>query len=766
MKNGRWTRRSILTRGVWACFAAPAAVQSLLAQVQTVVALQPFAQHVRRVEDALDYLGQPLPLDIQNRINQAIGTANEEQAVAAVQDLLDPFVLAIVNINGESRVKVAQGTAKPELVEGGTRLFLVKVENEAPVRSRLVVQSPNSGPTYIQSSGVAEPKLLLTSQVVAERWADISTYAGSPMSPTLSGLAVEYVILGVYSRDRGQRSAQVAFNVGQGTQDIGFRNDILIVFDCKPARSVSLHVRDEKGEPSFASFIIRDQHQRIYPNPSKRLAPDFPFQQQIYRTEGESIRLPEGKYTVEYSRGPEYLSMTKELNVHGNGPDEMSFRLQRWIDPSTYGWWSGDHHIHAAGCSHYENPTEGVDPEVIMRQVLGEGLNTGAVLTWGPSWYHQKGFFTSQDSALSTAQTLLHYDVEVSLFPSSHAGHLVLLGLTEDDYPGTTRIEEWPSWDYPVMRWAKLQGAVVGFAHSGVGLQVKTNQLPNYEMPAFDSVGANEYIVDVTQPDTVDFISVVDTPYVWELNIWYHTLNAGFRARIAGETDFPCISADTVGTGRSYVKLDRLTYRGWIDGIRSGRSYVGDGKSHLIDFSVNGVEVGSGSSEVAIDEGRTARIQVKAAAMLKEFPELRFHNNALMVDLPYDQRPYWDVERARIPGTRDVPVEVIVNGLPVARKIITADGKVREMDFEVPIRKSSWVAVRILASSHTNPVFAIVEGKPVRASRASVQWCMDAVSQCWTQKSPLIRPSERDEALKFYNKAREVYRQRLSESPE
>jgi hypothetical protein len=156
--------------------------------------------------------------------------------------------------------------------------------------------------------------------------------------------------------------------------------------------------------------------------------------------------------------------------------------------------------------------------------------------------------------------------------------------------------------------------------------------------------------------------------------------------------------------------------------------------------------------------GQVARIQVKAAAILSEFPDPRFAN------LAYDQRPYWDTERARIPGSRDVPVEVIVNGLPVARKTIVADGKIRELDFEVPIRKSSWIAVRILASSHTNPVFAIVDAKPVRASRASMQWCLDAVSQCWSQKSPLIRPAERDEALKVYDQAREVYRRRLPES--
>ena len=28
----------------------------------------------------------------------------------------------------------------------------------------------------------------------------------------------------------------------------------------------------------------------------------------------------------------------------------------------------------------------------------------------------------------------------------------------------------------------------------------------------------------------VDFVSTVDTPYVWELNMWYQTLNCGYSA--------------------------------------------------------------------------------------------------------------------------------------------------------------------------------------------------------------------------------------------
>ena len=36
----------------------------------------------------------------------------------------------------------------------------------------------------------------------------------------------------------------------------------------------------------------------MYPNPAKRLAPDFFFHNQIYRHDGESVVLPPGRYTA------------------------------------------------------------------------------------------------------------------------------------------------------------------------------------------------------------------------------------------------------------------------------------------------------------------------------------------------------------------------------------------------------------------------------------------------------------------------------------
>ena len=122
---------------------------ALIANAQQVplpspaVPLQPLAQQGRQLETALSYLGQPLPADDLARIDEAIADTQENEAVKRLQSVLDPHVLALVHINPESRVKVEQGPAKPELVEAGTRLFLVKVINEAVVTAQIKVEITN-----------------------------------------------------------------------------------------------------------------------------------------------------------------------------------------------------------------------------------------------------------------------------------------------------------------------------------------------------------------------------------------------------------------------------------------------------------------------------------------------------------------------------------------------------------------------------------------------------------------------------------------------
>ena len=750
----------------------------------TEVEPQPFLAALRRIVDATDYLGSPFSDAEKQTLNQCIA-AHDSAAIGRACAVLDAHSLFFVNINPEQRVKVAQGPARPELDEGGWRQFLVRVQNDAGVTAKLAASSPFAKVVYVPGSPPVVPNALPKDPglpALEARWLDLQMFDDQPMKPALSGLNLEYRIIQLYSRDAGKREASFSFDTGQGTQDLGFRNEVSILFDCRPAHAVKLSITDENGAPCTASLLVRDKAKRVYPSQFKRLAPDFFFHPQVYRADGETMKLPPGKYEVTLQRGPESLAETQMLTTD---MAEWRFQVKRWIDPSKLGWWSGDHHIHAAGCAHYSVPTMGVHAPDMARHCQGEDLKIGANLTWGPCFDYQKQFFTGKEDKESSYPFLLRYDVEVSGFGSHRSGHLCLLKLKEQMYPGGDSTAHWPTLCLNTLKWAKKQGALCGPAHSGWGLAPQSpnqpmsdrripndqlpapEKLPDYAIPRFDGIGANEYIVDVTHevegPDgklvpAVDFLSTVDTPAPWELNIWYHTLNAGFRTRASGETDFPCIYGERVGLGRAYVKLDgKLTYDAWCEGIRSGRAYVSDGRSHLMEFRANDVALGENGSELKLAAPGRIKLAAKVAALLNEKPD------PTMKGRPLSAKPFWDIERARIGVTRSVPVEVLVNGAPVARKVLSADGHTEDMTFDIEITRSSWVALRIFPSSHTNPIFIIVDGKPIRETR-SIEWCRKGVDQCWSQKESLIDPKEHADAVASYDHARKVYQARLAET--
>ena len=531
-------------------------------------------------------------------------------------------------------------------------------------------------------------------------------------------------------------------------------------FECLPATQVTLRILDAYGNPGFAKFEIRDSSGRIYPAQSKRLAPDFFFQRHIYRGDGEAIALPAGEYTIECSRGPETIPETKTLQV-GEEPTELVYRVERWIDPARQGWWSGDHHIHAAGCLHYENPTQGVQPEDMIRHIMGEDLKVGCCLTWGPCFDYQKRFFTGEVAEQSQYPYTLRYDVEVSGFGSHMSGHLNLLNLTEQIYPGGESKDHWPTLGLNTLRWAKRQGAVCGPAHSSIGLsrfvgrvpdtegKDGPNGLPHFNIPAYDGIGANEFVVDVTHevpgPEgtpipAVDFISAMNTERTAEWNMWYHVLNCGFRVAVSGETDFPCMSGERVGIGRVYAQVDgEVTFPKWVQSIADGRSYVSDARCHLLDFAATAatpgarpVPVGQHGSEVELPTSGEIRVSLAAAA--------------------------------RLEGEPNVPVELIVNGYPVAEQSLLADGVMRELSFRTTIDRSSWVAVRVFPHAHTNPIYVTVGGEPIRASADSARWCLLGVEQCWKSKQHTYADDEQEDARAAYEHAADVYRRIIAES--
>ncbi len=245
--------------------------------------VQPLLLHVRRLAEAMESLGNPLPAQTTAKLDAAARAADESQVRRLIQEALDPLCLLRVHINPESRVKVDMGPARPELVEQGWRQFLVKVHNEAGVTAPLKAGSPQAAPVSNAPTLQQQQRALgrtipvpIGPAEVRDRWLDMQLFNGRPLAPTLSGAKLEYRILHLYSRDAGQRSAVLSFDVGQGTQDIGFRNDVTLTFEAKPSQPLTFRVKDENGEPTLAGFTLTDPQGRVYPSQAKRLAPAFP----------------------------------------------------------------------------------------------------------------------------------------------------------------------------------------------------------------------------------------------------------------------------------------------------------------------------------------------------------------------------------------------------------------------------------------------------------------------------------------------------------
>jgi hypothetical protein len=749
---------------------------------------QPYFAGVNRAVSELAGLGAPMAPRDAAQIS-AMSLRGDRASVGAAEAVLDRYTLARLSVDAGGSAHLSTGGAPRNLVEQGWRMFLVRVENTSGKRDgfELIQAGFRTPGRMMGGNSVAQRSTLLDTlnkgPLIEKMWIMAQLHDTTPIIRygyeipviQLSGSPLEYHVVQVFSRDRGPRRAEMVASTFPADVAAGSSATRVFDFVCMPTRDVLFSVKDADGRGCIASLTVTDTQGLVYPPQAMRLAPDLSFQRQVYRGDGESLRLPDGAYTIVSRRGPEYLVGVQTAVINsGSGPVEV--KLERWIDPAKWGWYSGDTHIHAGGCAHYQVPTEGVSPETMIRHVRGEGLSIGDILSWAPSWYYQKQFFTghSESPAASLehpelqaannasllpratqedAESLLRYDVEVSGFPSSHAGHLVLLRLREEDYPGTKLIEDWPSWNLPILKWAKAQGAVAGYAHCGNGMVVDSTDLPNYEIPPMDGIGTQEAIIDVTH-GAVDFLSGCDTRPVAELNAWYHMLNCGYRLAMIGETDFPCITGERPGVGRSYIKLDSRPegdagYEAWIGGLKEGRLYCGDGRSHFLDFSVEGKS--SGGGDVAPAAAGRVKIEATVAARLE--PEPTAETEAIR-SAPMR---LWHLENARIGGTRNVLVELVVNGFPVGTATLLADGTPRQISFEAAIGRSSWAALRIMPSSHTHPVFVTVGGAPLRASRRSAQWCRDCVDKVWEVKSPFMRESELPEAKIAFDAARAAY---------
>ena len=261
--------------------------------------LQPLMAEVRRLVEAMEYLGEPFAEADRARLDAAANMGDEARAVAEIQRVLDPKCLLVVRINPESRVSTERGAAPARLVEHGWRAFLMKVRNEAGVTGALDAESP-AGEASVSSrhsdcdraalrpAGRCRGPLARPRDVRWQADGAEALRSGSRV-PDRAGVQPRPRP----SRSAARRDARRRHSGHRIPQPRGGAVRRRAVARCRRCACTTRH-----GRPTTAAFVVKDGIGRVYPARSKRLAPDFFFQEQIYRANGESVRLPAGEFSV------------------------------------------------------------------------------------------------------------------------------------------------------------------------------------------------------------------------------------------------------------------------------------------------------------------------------------------------------------------------------------------------------------------------------------------------------------------------------------
>lgn len=180
----------------------------------------PFRNHCRQLLRALEKDASPLPAETVRELRGLLRRDPHDPAAASAtaQKLLDPHCLLAVNINAESRVKAMRGPARIQLCRDRPSLVLLKIHNDGGVTHALRLDGP-------ELAGVRNCD--------AGRWLEAVLVAEAPFAPELSGRRLEYRLLRLTPHQSGKREATFRFDVGQGTQDLGFRAEVPILFSIR-----------------------------------------------------------------------------------------------------------------------------------------------------------------------------------------------------------------------------------------------------------------------------------------------------------------------------------------------------------------------------------------------------------------------------------------------------------------------------------------------------------------------------------------------------
>jgi len=400
----------------------------------------------------------------------------------------------------------------------------------------------------------------------------------------------------------------------------------------------------------------------------------------LYRLHGEQmdffaeraaeIAVPAGRYHVHAYHGFEYRMAHLQVEVPAAKTTVVKVELQRWTDPQTRGWHSGENHIHANyGYGHWYNT-----PREMKVMIEAEGLNVAnfVVANSDTDGVFDREFFRGRPDPYSSEQNILYWNEE---FRATFWGHMTLINLKQLVEPVFTGfLDTTNPWDAPtnsdIADHTHLQGGHVNYTHPA----------SNPNDPYLGAYSAKSLPVDVAlgKIDSID----INWSYEPTLSLWYRLLNCGFRLPASAGTDcfLNRISSRLPGSDRAYVKIEGdFSYDGWVKGLKAGRSFVTNGP--ILEFTPGEI--------IRLDAPGEVPVKASVTSLA-----------------PLDR------------------AEVMMNGVVVAKGAIAADKLSATVDEQVKVEKSAWIGVRAFAGrlqAHSSPIYVEVAGQPAH-SKADAEY--------------------------------------------
>lgn len=476
----------------------------------------------------------------------------------------------------------------------------------------------------------------------------------------------------------------------------------IVAVDKKSGKPVAcrMHVKDAAGKAQRAGAL--------------------PFWHDHFVCPGQvTLDLPAGKYSYEVERGPEHTRADGEFTIEDDRTVQRKVGLERLIDLSAEGWWSGDMHIHRAVA----------DIELLMR---AEDLHIAPVITWWNQRNHWQNQKEMPEKLLVRFDDNRYYHLMAGE-DEREGGALLYFNLTQP-LAITAAKREYPS---PVKFLAE--------ARQQKNVWVDVEKPFWWDVPTWlatgqvDSIGlANNHMCRSQMSETEAWGRPRDKERLpaprgngyWTQEIYYHILNAGLRVPpSAGSASG--VLPNPVGYNRVYVHTDNFSYEKWWEGLRAGRCFVTNGP--LLRVEAGGKRPG----------------HVFTAAKGKD----------VIIDI-----------KARLTSRDPIAFLEIIKDGKVERKVPFAEWSKAESLGELRFERSGWFLVRAVTDNprtfrfaSTAPFHVEIGDTKTRISKASAQFFVDWVKER-AGRVKLDDAEQREEVLQHHRAAEKFWKQRLGDA--